>query len=283
MASDTLPPDAFAFSASSCSFLRPYLRNKSSNPQRPFLTLAYASSLDSAISLTPGIHTYLSSPQSEAMTHYLRSQHDAVVVGAGTAIADDPGLNSRVRGMGGYGGAGLEGQPRPVVLDPKGRWEWDSNARVLRMVRERKGRGPLIFWGEWGEGGDWRSKEKQRRDEERERLLKNHGGKIIRLPLVDGKMRWVDILDHLKAEGIKSVMVEGGGTVINSLLAAEHAHLINSLIVTIAPTLLGQGGVVVCPKRRTDDQGNPIPVTRLRDAKWQPMGEDVVLCGKLGE
>ncbi|KAI9866966.1 MAG: 2,5-diamino-6-(ribosylamino)-4(3H)-pyrimidinone 5'-phosphate reductase [Trichoglossum hirsutum] len=215
------------------------------------------------------------------MTHYLRSQHDAILIGVGTAIADDPGLNSRVEGTGGYGGVGLEGQPRPVVLDPSGRWKWDNSARVLRMVRERKGRGPFIIRRDW-EGEDASSEEQRTGDEQREMILKKHGGKIIRLRLVNGKMRWEDILDRLAAEGIRSVMVEGGGIVINSLLAPEHAHLIDSLIITIAPTFLGKGGVVVCPERRTDDRGSPIPVMRLRDTKWQPMGEDVLLCGKLG-
>ncbi|KAH0559429.1 hypothetical protein GP486_004063 [Trichoglossum hirsutum] len=200
---------------------------------------------------------------SKAMTHYLRSQHHAILIGVGTALADDPALNSRVKGTGGYGGVGLEGQPRPVILDPSGRWKLDNNARVLRMVREQKGRGPLIFQRDWG-GEGASSEEQQMEDRQRERILETHGGKIVRLRLVNGKMRWEDILDCLVSEGIRSVMVEGGGIIINSLLAPENAHLINSLIVTIAPTFLGYGGVTVCPERRTDDQGNPIPTSKDR-------------------
>lgn len=174
---------------------------------------------------------------------------------------------------------GLEGQPTPVVLDPSGRWNFDENAKMLRTVREQKGRAPLVFWKDW-EGDDTRPENQRKAEEQKERILKKHGGKIVRLPLVDGKIPWEGILDCLAAEGIKSVMVEGGGTVINSLLAPEHTHLINSAIITIVPTFLGEGGVVVCPARRRDDQGNPIPVARLSDIKWQPIGEDVILCGK---
>lgn len=61
-------------------------------------------------------------------------------------------------------------------------------------------------------------------------------------------------------------MIEGGGGVINSLLLPEYFSLMSSVIVTIAPTWLGNGGVVVSP---------------LDHAEWHPFGEDVVLCGKV--
>jgi 2,5-diamino-6-(ribosylamino)-4(3H)-pyrimidinone 5'-phosphate reductase len=280
---DSLPPDTLTSTTFSYLFLRSYLQaHPSSALKRPFLTLTYATSLDSSISLSQGIQTHLSGPQSKVMTHYLRSQHDAILVGSGTTIADDPGLNSRVEGTGGYGGRGLEGQPTPVILDPSGRWDMNENAKVLRMAREQKGRAPLVFWRDW-EGKDTRPEKQRKIEEEKERILKKHKGKILRLPLVNGRMCWEDILDHLSAEGIRSVMVEGGGTIINSLLAPEHTHLINSVIITITPMFLGTGGVVVCPERRMDDQGNPIPVTRLKDITWQPMGEDIVLCGRLND
>jgi 2,5-diamino-6-(ribosylamino)-4(3H)-pyrimidinone 5'-phosphate reductase len=85
----------------------------------------------------------------------------------------------------------------------------------------------------------------------------------------------------LKNEDLRSVMVEGGGAVINALLEPGFQALIDSVIVTIAPIWLCQGGVVVSPRRRYDDNGKAIPDATLAEATWYPFGEDVVLCGKV--
>jgi 2,5-diamino-6-(ribosylamino)-4(3H)-pyrimidinone 5'-phosphate reductase len=116
-------------------------------------------------------------------------------------------------------------------------------------------------------------------------LLEKHGGKYITLqshatPSGENLLPWSDILRSLKVEGIQNVMIEGGGGVINSLLEPNSQSLISSVIITIAPTWLGQGGVVVSPKRRFD-AGQAIPASRLTSVAWQPFGEDVVLCGRI--
>lgn len=94
------------------------------------------------------------------------------------------------------------------------------------------------------------------------------------------RLDWKDILKALSAEGLKSVMIEGGGDVINSLLVPEYFSVISSVIVTIAPTSLGEGRVVVSPQRRLDD-GKPIAAARLDHVAWQQFAEDIVLCGKV--
>ena len=73
-------------------------------------------------------------------------------------------------------------------------------------------------------------------------------------------------------------MIEGGGAVINGLLAPSNIGFVDTVIVTIAPVWLGKGGVQVCPDER-DRGGNKVPVARLRDVKWVPLGDDVVVCG----
>src|SRR4051812_7789929 len=113
--------DSLEFPAEDRAKIDEYLLQNTANrgnTSRPHVTLTFATSLDSQLSLAPGVRTTLSGPRSKAMTHYLRSKHDAILVGVGTAIADDPGLNCRLHGVGGYGGQGLEGQPRPLILDP---------------------------------------------------------------------------------------------------------------------------------------------------------------------
>lgn len=274
------PPGALRFPLPSRSFLEPYLPPSDlivgdgtpADGTLPFVTLTYASSLDSFLAIAPNTQTYLSGPQSKAMTHYLRSKHDAILIGVGTALADDPGLNCRLEGVGGFGGLGWEGQPRPIVIDPRARWQLGPRSRILKAVAEGKGRGPWVIIAPGFS-----------MDPNRLELLKYYGGKYLGLPDMNMqyKLRWEAIFRALAAEGIRSVMVEGGGTVINELLQPEYSSLINSVIVTVAPTYLGTGGVVVCPTRNVDEAGRPRPVARFQDVKWQPMGEDVVMCGRL--
>jgi 2,5-diamino-6-(ribosylamino)-4(3H)-pyrimidinone 5'-phosphate reductase len=59
----------------------------------------------------------------------------------------------------------------------------------------------------------------------------------------------------------------------------ENMDLVDSVIVTVAPVWLGKGGVQVCPDARVED-GQRVPVSRLKDVQWVPLGEDVVLCGR---
>ncbi|KAI9926388.1 2,5-diamino-6-(ribosylamino)-4(3H)-pyrimidinone 5'-phosphate reductase [Aspergillus wentii] len=275
------PRDALEFPDSNRVFLEPHLPPKNGEetdngkPNLPFTTLTFATSLDSSLAAAPGTRTVLSGPQSKAMTHYLRSRHDAILIGVGTAVADDPGLNCRIQGVGGYGGDGLSGQPRPIVIDPRAKWDFTEESKIFTLAREGQGRAPYIITG-------LQSPPSAKRE-----LLEKYGGKFITLDMVtaatdqSARLDWNTLLERLKKEGLNSVMIEGGGTVINSLLETAYQSLIDSVIITIAPTWLGQGGVVVSPKRDVDESGVAIPTPRLTGVKWYPFGEDVVLCGKI--
>ncbi|KAI9673393.1 MAG: 2,5-diamino-6-(ribosylamino)-4(3H)-pyrimidinone 5'-phosphate reductase [Caeruleum heppii] len=258
------------------AFLKPYLPSppsttsqncpSSSPPTRPIhITLTYATSLDSSLALTRGALTPLSGPRSKSMTHFLRSRHDAILVGVGTAVADDPGLNCRL--------AGVEraDMARPVVLDPRGRWDVDEGTKVVRMAREEMGKG---VWVLVGEGVEYETMGRE--------VVEKVGGKVLYVPVQrsTGRMEWSDILQVLSGEGIRSVMVEGGGTVINDLLQPDHAPFVTSLITTIAPVYLGRGGVVVSPDRRLDEHGQAVPAARIRDVTWHALGDDMILCGR---
>ncbi len=202
------------------------------------------------------------------MTHYLRSKHDAILIGVGTAEADNPSLNCRIAGVGGYGGEGLSGQPRPIVVDPRGRWQFSAGSKVLKLASEGKGKAPWVFT-------------RVALDAERTELLERVGGKVV---VADGhgedewRISWGEVLDRLAVQGIGSVMIEGGGGVINDLLSPKNIGLVDTVIVTIAPVWLGKGGVQVCPDERVEG-GARLPVARLANVKWVPLGDDVVLCG----
>lgn len=265
---------------------------------RPFITLTYAQSLDSAIATAPGARTALSGPATKSMTHFLRSRHDAILVGVGTAEADDPGLNCRleVEMSGGH-------QPRPVVLDPRARWALTGESKVVKLAGEGRGLGPWVLCSEGAVP-----------DPERVRVLEDVGGRYI---VVEGAGRvageegegdgegeekkgggevegeeadgsrpvltWDNIFGVLWEEGINSVMVEGGATVINDLLllANEGLDVVDSVIITVAPVWLGAGAVTVAPEKPVDAHMRRVPGPRLTDVMWSQMGDDMVLCGRI--
>ncbi|KAG5420785.1 RIB7 [Candida metapsilosis] len=176
-------------------FLHPYLPKPING--RPFVTLTYAQSLDSRIAAQPGVQTKLSHLETKTMTHYLRSKHDAILVGVGTVLADDPKLNCR------YGDAKI----RPVVIDPLGKWNYNEST-LKKICDAGDGLPPYIFVDE--------------------SVDKEEG--VVKLPLLGG-YNWDIIFDKLYELGIKSVMVEGGARVINNLLEKS----VDSVIITVAP------------------------------------------------
>lgn len=250
------------------SFLDRFLPASSSPDGFLHLTVTYAASLDSRISLRHGLQTKLSGPESKQMTHYLRSKHEAILVGVGTAIADDPGLNCRFPAQ---VSRGLLTQPRPVVLDPHGRWKVHRGCRAVRTAREEQGKGPWVLCAA---GCKYPPEQKA--------VLEESGGQVIEVPMSGSMMSWKDITFVLSQHGIRSLMVEGGGRVINQILRPENEDQVSAVIITIAPVFLGCGGTAVNPDRREGAEGQPIPSARLRDVIWQVMGEDAVLCGRLG-
>ncbi|OAX79253.1 hypothetical protein ACJ72_06429 [Emergomyces africanus] len=267
-----VPPDALQFPSYSLEFLQPYLPTYEEGRRFPFVTLTYASSMDAKVSLCPGVQTVLSGSESKVMTHYLRSRHDAILIGVGTAIADNPGLNCRLAGSGGFGGLGKMWQPRPIIVDPTGRWPADPESRLLKTAKEGKGKAPWVIVSP---GANIHPAKVL--------ALKSHGGDYLRIVEYNQswRLRWEAILKALATEGITSVMIEGGATVISELLNPEYVDFIDSLIITVAPTFLGLAGVGVSPDAKRDNTGKPINALNPRDIKWQPLGQDVVMCGKI--
>ena len=212
---------------------------------RPYVTLSYAQSLDGSIAARRGEQTFISGPEAGRLTHRLRAAHDAILVGIGTVMADDPQLTVRlVRGP----------DPQPVILDS--RLRFPTWARLLKGERR-----PWIATTEAADAG-------------RAAALEAAGARIIRLPAgPDGLVNLPALLAHLHRAHIRSLMVEGGATVISNFLAA---HLADRLALTIAPMLLGGLNAVA-------DLGqlNGRMMPRLAGARYQALGKDMVLFGEL--
>ncbi|KAF2737047.1 hypothetical protein EJ04DRAFT_510607 [Polyplosphaeria fusca] len=267
--------DVLRFSPDHARMLEPHVPSpttpyKAMTPKESIrVTLTYAQSLDGAIALAPGMQTALSGPESKAMTHHLRSRHDAILIGVGTMLVDNPSLNCRIEGAGGYGGENLEHQPIPVIIDPQCKWDFGWS-KVFELAQKGKGRPPIIVHS-------------APMPRYRKIPLQKAGGVSMHIPrrsFDDHRISWNDIFARLRLEhDIKSVMVEGGGSIIEELLAPENFWMVDSVIVTIAPTWLGKGAVSAAPKDCV--QGvHKVAVAKLKDVKWVPLGDDVVMCAK---
>lgn len=107
------------------------------------------------------------------------------------------------------------------------------------------------------------------------------GSEFIQLPENEGEVEWDVILEKLEERGIGSVMIEGGAKVINTLLREKYLHLIDTVIVTIAPVWLGDGGMTVSPPAAYSEDGSPKATARLEDVTWTQFGQDTVMCGRI--
>jgi len=172
------------------------------------VTLSYAQSLDGSITLRRGQQLALSGEESLIITHRLRAAHQAILVGIGTILADNPRLNVRL----------IEGQsPQPVVLDSQLRFP--ENARLLES--------PLPPW----------IATTRRASPQKRASLEASGVQLLKLPEDEHhRIQLPALLERLAALKINSLMVEGGARVITSFLSAR---LVDRIVLTIAPRFLG--------------------------------------------
>jgi GTP cyclohydrolase II len=211
---------------------------------RPFVTLTYAQSLDGCIAASGDQPLALSGRQALTLTHRLRAAHDAILVGIGTVLADNPLLNVRL----------VDGKdPQPVVVDSQLRFPLEAN-----LLHHH----PLSPWIATGDQAD----------AERQRQLEKAGARVLRLPTtVSGGVDLAALLYRLGEWGIDSVMVEGGARIITSFLAQR---LVDHLVVTVVPRLIG--GLHAVGSLSLSD---PALFPSLRHVDYQRLGEDLVMWG----
>jgi 3,4-dihydroxy 2-butanone 4-phosphate synthase/GTP cyclohydrolase II len=212
---------------------------------RPRVTLTYAQSLDGSIAARSGTPLSLSGAESMHYTHQLRAAHEAILVGIGTVLSDDPRLNVRL----------VDGpSPRPIVLDSSLRCP--LTARCLEASRR-----PIVATTD-------RAVASRRRD------LEAQGVTVISIASCPDDDAYLDLsalLSALVTHDIRSIMVEGGARVITRFL---RAHLVDRLILTITPLLVG-GLRGVIDLLAEDAREFP----RLQHATWQKLGNVWVVSG----
>ncbi|MCX5860716.1 MAG: RibD family protein [Desulfomonile sp.] len=231
------------------NFIKPLLEVAAAHRKRtgrPFVTLSYAQSLDGCIFARPGVALALSGRQSLKLTHKLRAGHDAILVGIGTVLSDNPRLNVRL----------VDGDnPRPIVVDSSLRLPLDCN------LLAQESRSLLVATTENPDG--------RRLD-----ALKAAGAAILTLPANSkGQVSLNAMLDRLAQLGINSLMVEGGARIITSFMLER---LANYIVLTVAPVLVG--GL-----RAVSDLGqyDPQHFLRIKDRGHRWLGEDLILWGHL--
>jgi diaminohydroxyphosphoribosylaminopyrimidine deaminase / 5-amino-6-(5-phosphoribosylamino)uracil reductase len=177
----------------------------------PFVTLKFALTLDGRIATATGHSRWISSPPSLRFVHSLRRIHDAILVGAGTVLMDDPELTCRlVRGK----------NPLKIVVDS--RLSTSPEARVFDLCQS-----PAIVATTRKAPG------------ERRRLFEQRGIEVLELgETEEGRVDLQGLLNVLGRRKIASLLVEGGAGVNTAFLKA---HLADRLIAVLAPKIVGTG------------------------------------------
>jgi GTP cyclohydrolase II len=249
---------------------------------RPFVTLAYAQSIDGSISIARGQRSALSGRESMRFTHALRAGHDGILVGVGTVVADDPELRVRL----------VDGpDPQPVIVDSHLRTP--VGAKLLAQT----GRQPWIGTTTPGTGSSHArcaTPDNVTRihavaapaandasgisDGERRSRIEGRGARILGCaPHANGWVDLADLLRQLHAAGMQHLMVEGGARIITSFL---EARLVDYVTVTIAPIFMGGLSAVGRMSRSSASTGPTVP--NLRRWVSARLGNDLVISGEVG-
>jgi diaminohydroxyphosphoribosylaminopyrimidine deaminase/5-amino-6-(5-phosphoribosylamino)uracil reductase len=218
---------------------------------RPSVTLKLATSLDGKVATASGESQWISGPEARALVHRWRADSDAVAVGIGTALADDPRLTARDL-------PGPVRQPLRVVFD--------SEARLPPESKLARGAGKVPVLVVAGPAAP----------PERVTRLQEAGVEVLRLDADEPPGAIAAALDELGRREVQSLMVEGGARLAAAFVGSD---AVDRVTWVLAPILLGGADApgaladVVAPRL----QGAP----RLVGVEVLRVGEDMVLTGRL--
>ena len=178
----------------------------------PWVIAKWAMTLDGKIATKTGDSQWISSPEARKFAHKIRGQVDAVVVGIGTALADDPELTCRLAG-------GRD--PRRVVLDSMARLPLKS--KLVRGAREA----PVM------------AAVSAKAPAKRTEALIKRGCSVVALPATRGRIDVARLLEWLGSMQATNVLVEGGGEVLGSFADAGH---VDEVMAFVGPKIVGGDG-----------------------------------------
>ena len=214
---------------------------------RPDVTVKYAQTLDGRIATCTGHSQWISGPESLTLAHELRAGHDAVLVGVGTVLRDNPRLTVRLA-------AGAN--PLRVVADTSARMPLDCH--LLADEPERT----VV-----GVGGS--------APRERVEAIRRLGARtLVTATGDDGRLDLGDVLRRLALLHRRSVLVEGGAAIVTSLL---RDGLVDRLVVCIAPKLVG-AGIEAVGDLGIRDLASALTFSKVETRR---LGDDVIFDGRL--
>jgi len=215
----------------------------------PYVVLKAAVTLDGRIAARTGDSRWITGEASRAEAHRLRDQCDAVLVGVGTVIADDPSLNVRH----------VEGRdPVRVVLDSELR-----TPPGAKVVTQPSSAPTWILHGTDAPA-------------ERRAALQRDGVELLEVALEGRRLDTAEALRALVSRGVVRVLAEGGSKVHGALLRAGLAH---EAAIFVAPKLLGDAGAI--PLADAGPLGRIADGWRLLDPRIRVLGTDVLFQGAL--
>lgn len=219
----------------------------------PYITLTYAQSINGTISNINRSQLQLSNQFSKLLTHQLRNVHDGILIGIGTVINDNPILTTRLPGH-----HSTVHSPHPIIIDTQCKlYDTYMNYRIM----ERK---PTIVT-----------------------VLPQNNHKVIQLQSLGcivvtslyntQHTQYVDLYDTFTQlyPYYKSIMIEGGSTIITSMLT-QYTRYINQVIITVAPLYIT--GLNVINQQHSDT----LYINQLLDdIQYCHAGNDLIIHGKI--
>ncbi|MBI5948244.1 MAG: bifunctional diaminohydroxyphosphoribosylaminopyrimidine deaminase/5-amino-6-(5-phosphoribosylamino)uracil reductase RibD [Chloroflexi bacterium] len=231
--------------AEATALLRPYLKHRQTG--LPYVIAKFAASLDGRTATASGDSKWITGEAARARGHEQRAWVDAVMVGSGTVLADDPELTARRDGI------VLPRQPARIVLDARGRVS--PGARLFAAP------GKVIVATSTAAPGPWKQ------------ALAATGAQVVECEATADGLNLDQLLHAVGERGVMSIWAEGGATLLGSLFDGHHA---DEVWAFIAPVVIGGTGPGAVAGRGASLISE---ASRLEHTVIETIGADVLVRG----
>ena len=235
--------------------------------KRPYVLMKTAMTLDGKIAACTGDSCWVTNEDSRKMVHQLRSEMAGIVVGIGTALADDPMLTCRLDGN--------HHQPVRIVVDSNLRLPIDS--KLVKTANEYRTIVACCNFDGSEASGRFDGSESARNERiNLQQELKSRSCEVLTCNSINSRVDINDLINQLGAQGIDSLLLEGGGTLNAAFL---EAGCVDEVWAFVAPKIIGGSAA------KTPVAGNGIKkmsdAIRLKDIDVQNINGDILIKGKI--
>ncbi len=231
------------------TLLRPWLKRQQTG--LPYVIAKFAASLDGRTATSTGDSKWITGDEARDLAHQQRAWVDAVLVGSGTVLADDPELAARP------GGVSAGRQPVRVVVDARGRTPFE--ARLFGAP------GRVIVATTAASDAAWR------------KAVSVRGAQVIECEAAEAGVNLQQLMQALGQRGVTSVWAEGGGTLLGSLF---EDGLVDEVWAFLAPLIIGGEGL---PAVGGGGARSLAEAWRLREVVTERLGDDILVRGYAGD